>query len=139
MTTTTTPVPVRSTADLMYSVILSKATTLGFSVFVNHMQDEPDKAILLRDAKGKLDEREMRGEHYGHDGVEIQVRAVSHLEAANVLPVLWEDVLKRVNGTSVAGKIVQCITKANTMGCMGQEPQTRRWRFIQSFLVTVIN
>jgi hypothetical protein len=81
----------------------------------------------------------MRGDHYGHDGVEIQVRAPSHLEAANVLPVLWEDVLKRVNGTSVAGKIVQCITKANTMGCMGQEPQTRRWRFIQTFLVTVIN
>lgn len=139
MTTTTTPAPIRSTADLISTVILSKATALGFSVFVNHMQDQPDKAILVMDAKGKLDDREMRGDQYGHDKVEIQVRATSHLEAANVLPVLWEEVFKTVSATSVAGKIVQCITKANTMGCMGQEPQTRRWRFIQSFLVTVIN
>jgi hypothetical protein len=138
MTTTTTPAPMLSTADLMATVIYSKATQLGFTVYVNHMQDQPDKAILVRDVKGKLDERSMRGTHSGRDGVEIQVRAYSHAEAGNVLPVLWEDVLKGVNATSVAGKIVQCVTKANTMGCMGQEPQTRRWRFIQSFLVTVI-
>lgn len=136
--TTTTPAPIRSTADLVATVIQSKATALGFTVYVNHMQDQPDKAVLVRDVKGKLDDRSMRGDHTGHDGVEIQVRANSHLEAGNLLPVLWEDVLKHVNATSVAGKIVQCITKANTIGCMGQEPQTRRWRFIQTFLVTVI-
>lgn len=135
---TTTPAPLLSTADLVATVIQSRATSLGFTVYVNHMQDQPDKAILVRDVRGKLDDRSMRGTHSGHDGVEIQVRAVTHTEAANVLPVLWEDVLKNVIATSVAGKIVQCITKANTMGCMGQEPQTRRWRFIQSFLVTVI-
>lgn len=142
MTTTPTPTttlpPILSPAKLFRQVINQRATELGFTVYVNHLQDKPDKAILVMDGKGKLDPREMKGVQTQHDLVEVQVRAFDHDEAASVLPRLWEEVLKDVHASSVSGKIVHCITKSNTMGCMGQEPQTRRWRFVQSFLMTII-
>jgi hypothetical protein len=138
MTTTTTLPPVLSPAKLFKNVINSKATALGFTVFVNHMQDQPDKAILVFDGKGRLDDRTQLGNHFERPLVEVHVRAHDHNEAFNALPVIWEDVLKNVTATSTGGKIVQCISKANTIGCMGQEPQTRRWRFTQSFLMTII-
>ena len=137
-TTTTTLPPVLSPAKLFKNVIKSKATALGFTVYVNHMQDQPDKAILVLDGRGRLYDRNMSGEHTERPLVEVHVRAHDHNEAFNALPVLWEDVLQHVTATSTGGKIVQCISKANTIGCMGQEPQTRRWRFTQSFLMTII-
>ena len=135
---TTTLPPVLSPAKLFKNVINSKATALGFTVYVNHMQDQPDKAILVFDGRGRLDDRNMTGIHTERPLVEVHVRAHDHNEAFNALPVLWEDVLQHVTATSTGGKIVQCISKANTIGCMGQEPQTRRWRFTQSFLMTII-
>lgn len=137
MTTTTTLPPQQSPAGLFANVILTKATNLGFAVYVNHMQDQPDKAILCFDGRGRLDDRNMSGEHTERNLVEVHVRAHDHNEAFNALPVIWEDVLKNVVATSTGGKIVQCISKANTIGCMGQEPQTRRWRFTQSFLIAI--
>jgi len=135
---TTTPAPLLTPAAIFAAVIRPRATLLGFTVYVNHMQDQPDRAIVVMDGKGRLDPRSMRGGHTAHDLVEVQVRSFDHVEAGNFLPAVWDAVLKNVTATSVNGKIVQCITKANTMGCMGQEPQTRRWRFVQSFLVTII-
>jgi hypothetical protein len=135
---TTTPAPILSPAALFRLVILPKAAELGFTVYVNHMQDKPDRAILVMDTKGRLAPHNMAGEQSDFPVVEVQVRAHDHDIAANVLPVLWESVLRHVTATSVGGKIMQCISKYNTMGCMGQEPQTRRWRFIQSFMVKII-
>jgi hypothetical protein len=137
-TTTTTPAPTFTPARMMSAIINTRATALGYKVFTNHMQDQPDKAITCYDMKGRLFQRLMNGEHQGNDLVEIQVRGTDQIEAGNVLQVLWEDVLKNVSATSVSGKIVQVISKSNTMGCMGQEPQTRRWRFNQSFLMTIV-
>jgi hypothetical protein len=137
-TPTTTPAPLRTPADIFATIIQAKATELGYVVYVNHMQDQPDRAIVCLDGRGKLNAHLMRGDHTGFDLVEVQVRARDHQDSGNVLPVLWEDVLKHVSATSVSGKIVQVISKSNTMGCMGQEPQTRRWRFNQSFLMTIV-
>jgi hypothetical protein len=125
-------------AAIIERIIRTKATELGFETFVNHLQDKPDKAILLIDGKGSLDPKTLRGTQTQRDLVEIHVRASDHEEAAAVLPTLWEDIFEQTSATSSLGKIVQCITKANTMGCYGQEPQTRRWRFSQHFLVTII-
>jgi hypothetical protein len=137
-TPTTTPAPLLTPAAIFAAVIRPRATLLGFTVYVNHMQDQPDRAILVMDAKGgRLNGRSMRGNHTAFDLVEVQVRSNDHVEAGNFLPAVWNTILKNVTATSVNGKIVQCITKANTMGCMGQEPQTRRWRFVQSFLVNI--
>jgi len=136
--TTTTQAPVLSPARLFANVISPKATQLGFTVYVNHMQDKPDRAILVFDGRGRLDARSMDGVQTERNLVEVHIRDQNHDIAANALPVLWESVLQHVIATSTGGKIVQCISKANTIGCMGQEPQTRRWRFTQSFLMTII-
>lgn len=127
----------RTPAEVFRSVILTRATQLGYTVYVNHMQDTPDKAIVVVDERGLLDPRTLRDTQTAQDRVEVQVRAQSHVDAGNVLPTLWEDVLRHVSATATYGGIVQCITKANTMGCMGQEPQTRRWRFNQAFFMVI--
>jgi len=134
---TTTPTPALTPAAMFAGIIGPKAQSLGFRVYVNHMQDQPDRAIVVLDGKGKLDDRSLRGTHTANDLVEVQVRSFDHVEAGNFLPAVWRDVLQDITATSFGGKIVQCITKANTMGCMGQEPQTRRWRFVQSFFMTI--
>ena len=124
-------------AKLLQSIIQAKATQLGYAVSVNHMQDSPAKMIMIMDTRGRVDEQEMRGDQTERNGVEIHVRGTDHADTAAVLPALWTDVLEGTYGTSVSGKIVHCITKLNTMGCLGQEPQTRRWRFSQQFLMSI--
>ena len=39
--------------------------------------------------------------------------------------------------TLADGKIMHCITKANTMGSLGHEPQTRRVKYSQQFRMTL--
>ena len=125
-------------AEILEVLVRPTATSLGFQTFVGHMQDKPDKAILLIDGKGSLDPKTLRGTQTERSTVEIHVRGFDFTEVSAVLTTLWENVLQNTFATSSLGKIVQCITKANTMSCYGQEPQTRRWRFSQHFLVTII-
>ena len=126
-----------SPAEILELIIRSEATTLGYATFIGHLQDMPDRAILLIDKAGQLDPRTLAGNQTGRELVEIHVRGVDYADSAAVLPFLWEDVFKITRATSAYGKIVQAVTMANKMGCLGQEPQTRRWRFSQNFLVTI--
>lgn len=125
-------------AEYLEIVIRTKAALLGYAVCVDHMQDKPDKLIALINGRGKLDPRNLNGTQTKFDVVEVHVRGIDYVSTSSVLPTLWEDVLKNTRFTSAYGKIVQCITMANTMGCSGQEPQNRRWRFSQNFFITVI-
>jgi len=125
-------------AEYLERVIRAQATTLGYALCVDHMQDKPDKMILLINGRGQNDPRNLNGNQTKRDLVEIHVRGVDYADTAAVLPLLWENVLKGTRATSTLGKIMQCVTPANTMGFYGIEPQTRRWRFSQNFLITVI-
>lgn len=123
----------KTPAEYLELVIRTKATQLGYALAVDHMQDKPDKMIVLINGKGKLNPRNLNGTQTQFDLVEIHVRGVDYAGTSSVLPTLWEEVLKDTRLTSAYGKIVQCITMANTMGCLGQEPQNRRWRFVKTF------
>lgn len=125
-------------AEYMEIVIRTKAAALGYAVCVDHSQDKPDKMIMLINGRGRLNPRNLNGNQTMFDLVEIHVRGVDYAGTSAVLPTLWTDVLQNTRLTSAYGKIVQCITMANTMGCLGQEPQNRRWRFSQNFFITVI-
>jgi hypothetical protein len=125
-------------AEYMEIVIRTKAAALGYAIAIDHMQDKPDKMIVLINGKGKLDPRNLNGNQTKFDLVEIHVRGIDYADTSAVLPTLWETVLKDTRLTSAYGKIVQSISMANTMGCLGQEPQNRRWRFCQNFFITVI-
>jgi hypothetical protein len=128
----------KTPAEYLELVIRTKCAALGYTLAIDHMQDKPDKMIGLINGKGKLHPRNLNGNQTKYDLVEIHVRGLDYADTSAVLPTLWEDVLKNTYLTSAYGKIVQCISMANTMGCLGQEPQNRRWRFCQNFYITVI-
>jgi hypothetical protein len=128
----------KTPAEYFEIIIRKKAALLGYGVTIDHMQDKPDKMIILINGKGRLNPRALNGAQTQFDLVEVHIRGLDYVEASAVLPTLWEDVLQTTRLTSAYGKIVQSISPANTMGCLGQEPQNRRWRFSQNFYITVI-
>ena len=128
----------KTPAEYLELVIRTRATQLGYALCVDHMQDKPDKLIALINGRGRLNTRNLNGNQTWYPLVEIHVRGTDYASTSSVLPTLWEEVMKTTRLTSSYDKIVQSISPANTMGCLGPEPQTRRWRFSQNFLITVI-
>ena len=126
-------------ADYVAEVVNDTVVALGYTVFVNHMPDKPDKAFCIFDHNtGRVEERNHRsGDVDEHPAVHVLVRGTSHADASAVLPAAW-DYLKTIYRLTLAdGKIMHCITKANTMGSLGHEPQTRRVKYSQQFRMTL--
>jgi hypothetical protein len=126
-------------ADYVAEVIAAVSLTLGYEVFTNHMPDKPDKAICIVDHfSGRTENRNNRtGEVDEHPTVIIVVRGTNHVDASGVLPTLWGTMRAIYRTTLSDGKIMHCVTKANTIGSLGQETQTRRVRYSQQFRMTL--
>jgi hypothetical protein len=79
----------------------------------------------------------MRGSHDEHPSVQIRVRGTDSY-AVEVLIEIWD----HFAGISMLplsdGRILQVISKANTIGTLGHEPQNRRCHFTQQFRMTII-
>lgn len=126
-------------AEIVRDLLKSKAEQLGYEVAANHMPDKPDKLIAVYDMRsGRLQERLARsGEVQERPIVEIHLRDLPHAIAGSVLETLWEEELKPVFRQTVGTKILHCITKTTTMWSLGQEPRTRRVRYVQQFRMTL--
>lgn len=130
----------KTPAEYVADIIEPWCLDLGYTVFVNHLPDKPDKAVVVYDRDtGSTEPRLARsGEIDEHPAVMIRVRGTD-FSAAVVLPTLWRDVFKSLYFREIDnGKVMQCISKANTMGTLGHEPQTRRTGFTQQFRMTII-
>lgn len=126
-------------ADYVAEVVNDTCVALGYEVFVNHMPDKPDKCVCIYDhSTGRLEPRNHRtGEVDEHPSVHVLVRGNTHSDASAVLPAIWvllRDVYDQVLSD---GKIMHSITKANTIGSLGHEPQTRRVKYSQQFRMTL--
>lgn len=119
-------------------VIETNLPDLGYSIFVNHVPDEPDKAILIYEVgRGRLEGRSHRtGQRAEHPRIEVRVRAPDS-EARAILQQI-SDMTEDVYHFSLSdGQNLQVITKSNTIGFVGQEQQTRRYHYSQQFLLTI--
>lgn len=126
-------------ADYVAEIVDTVVTGLNYTVFVNHMPDKPDKAVCIFDhSTGRVEERNHRtGEVDEHPSVHVLIRGLSHPEASAVLPAMWLVMQDIYDEPLSDGKIMQCITKANTIGSLGHEPQTRRVKYSQQFRMTI--
>lgn len=119
-------------------VIETNLPNLGYSIFVNHVPDEPDNAVLIYDVgRGRLEERNHRtGKREEHPRVEIRVRGANS-EAYSIIKQISDMTENVYHFTLSDGQNLQVITKSNTIGFTGQEPQTRRYHYSQQFLLTI--
>lgn len=119
-------------------VIEANLPNLGYSIFVNHVPDEPDNAVLIYDVgRGRLEERNHRtGKREEHPRVEIRVRGANS-EAYSIIKQISDMTENVYHFTLSDGQNLQVITKSNTIGFTGQEPQTRRYHYSQQFLLTI--
>lgn len=133
----------RSPAALFAEVIDTAMTALGYEVFLNHMPDSPDKAVMVFDQpSGKLESRSLRtGEVVEHPAVQVIVRGPKGPGSTDsgyaAIRAVWDTVSQVYQHVATQGEILQCITKANTIGSLGLEQQTRRARFSQQFRMTI--
>lgn len=116
----------------------SYAASVGYTVFVNHMPDQPDNVIVFYDTgTGRTEERLHRsGEVEEHPGVQAIVRGKTHATydvLANLWPVFQNLYMRVMSDT----KILRSITKSNTIGSLGHELQTRRCLYSQQFRMTL--
>jgi hypothetical protein len=127
-----------SPAQILAEVISTQLPNLGYIVYVGHMPDTPDKAIrVLQQTGGKLELRRMRtGVVDEHPALQVLVRAPTEEDAMGTM----QQIAAMVDGvyqlTMSGGEKLQCITKTNTIGSLGQEQQTRRCFCSQSYRLT---
>jgi hypothetical protein len=125
-------------AEALAEVIEANLPNLGYSIFINHVPDEPDNAILIYEiGRGRLEPRLHRtGKREEHPRVEVRVRGVD--SAAGGILRQISDMTESVYKFPLAdGQKLQVITKSNTIGFSGQEQQTRRYHYAQQFLLTI--
>lgn len=125
-------------AKALAEVIQANLPNLGYSIFINHVPDQPDAIVLVYEVgRGRLEPRMHRtGERMEHPRVEVRVRGVDS-GAAGILRQI-SDMTETVYQFPLSnGQKLQVITKSNTMGFVGQEPQTRRYHYSQQFLLTI--
>lgn len=125
-------------SQALAEVIQATAEAEGYSVFTNHMPDQPDKAVLVYDSNlGRLEARKMAsGEREEHPLVRVIVRGKD--SSARTLAALIADLADSTHNFVLSdGQILRVITKSNTIGFAGQEPQTRRYLYTQSFRMTL--
>lgn len=119
-------------------VIETNLPNLGYSIFVNHVPDQPDNAILIYEVgRGRLEDRNHRtGKREEHPRVEIRVRGTNS-DAHGIMKQI-SDMTETVYRFGLSdGQNLQVITKSNTIGFVGQEPLNRRYHYSQQFLLTI--
>jgi|694.fasta_scaffold01606_30 hypothetical protein len=125
-------------AEALAEVIETNLPNLGYSIFINHVPDQPDNSILIYEiGSGRLEPRKHRsGKRDEHPRIEVRVRGVDST-AGGVLKQL-SDMFESVYGFPLSdGQKLLVITKSNTIGFAGQEQQTRRYHYAQQFLLTI--
>jgi hypothetical protein len=124
-------------AEALAEVIETNLPNLGYPVFINHVPDTPDNAILIYEiGRGRLEPRLHRsGKRQEHPRVEVRVRGVDS-SAGDILKQI-SDATEAVYGFPLSdSRNLQVITKSNTIGFAGQEAQNRRYHYSQQFLLT---
>lgn len=112
--------------------------TPDYPIFHNHMPNSPDNAIMLMETgRGRLEDRSMRtGQRKERPLIQVIVRGKTS-EAREVLQAL-SDATEAVRRLDLGnGEKLHVISKSNTIGFSGQEPQTRRYVYTQQFRLTM--
>jgi len=119
-------------------VIEANLPNLGYSVFVNHIPDDPDNVVLIYEVgRGRLEERNHHtGKREEHPRVEVRVRGANS-GAYDIMKQISDMSESVYHFTLSNSQNLQVITKSNTIGFIGQEPQTRRYHYSQQFLLTI--
>jgi len=119
-------------------LIQATATAAGYEIFINHMPDKPDNAILIYEVSGGvLESRKMAsGEREEHPALRVLVRGVDSSARAVLQSI--SDLADTTYKFSLSnGQVLQVITKSNTIGFAGHEPQTRRYVYTQNYRLTL--
>ena len=127
-----------SPADVVAEIIETNLPNLGVQVFVNHSPDTPASCILVYDkASANLERRSLRsGVIDEHPSVYIMVRGQD--SSAYAIAQQIESMAASVYDQPVSsGQKLRVITKSNTIGFSGQEPQTRRYVYAQTYRMTL--
>jgi len=127
-----------SPGEALAELILSTCETAGYEVFVNHMPDKPDKAVVVHElTTGRLEDRIMSsGERQEHPAIRLLIRSVdsSGRALAQSISTLADSTY---NFLLSDGQILRVVTKSSTIGFSGQENQTRRFMYIQNYRLTL--
>lgn len=126
--------PALAFAELIEANLLDS----GYSVFVNHVPDQPDNVILIYEiGRGRMEERRMRtGGVDEHPLLHITVRGQDS-SARAILEAIGAITDAAYDFSLSNGQKLQVITKSNTIGFAGQEQQTRRYIYTQQFRLTL--
>ena len=125
-------------AEAFAEVIRVGLPNLGYTVFTNHMPATPDNAIVIRELPGgRLEGRSMSsGKTSEHPAVYLLVRGIDST-ARDVIQQISNLVDTIYWSTLSDGQRLQNITKSNTIGFIGQENQTRRYLYSQTYRLTL--
>lgn len=133
----------RTPAEMIAEILNNPIKALGYQVFVNHMPDTPDQAVLIFDrGLGNLEPRSMKtGEVTTHPVVQVITRgpksSQSSESASAVASAVWPVLQAVYQQVLSGGEIMQSVTLGNTIGSLGLEPQTRRAMYSQQFRMTI--
>lgn len=126
-----------SPAEIMVYALQQAAPGLAYPLFANHLPKEPANAIACIEVRGELERRKMRtGERTERPGINIMVRGVDST-ARDIMKQVSDATETIRNLTLPDGQNLRLITKYNTIGFYGQEPQTRRYVYNQQFRLII--
>jgi hypothetical protein len=92
---------------------------------------------LVETGRGRLESRNMRtGERTERPQIQVIVRGAS-AEARDILQAISDATQQVYRLVLPNGEKLHTITKSNTIGFSGQEPQTRRYVYTQQFRLTM--
>lgn len=125
-------------AESLAEFIRNELTDTTYTVFHNHLPDQPVKAILCFDiGGGRLEERSMRTEEREvHPAIQVIVRGTDP-SAFDIIKEIGDLADTAYNYRLSDGKNLQVISKTNTIGSLGHTSQTRNCSFSQQFRLTI--
>lgn len=127
-----------SPGEALVELISSTCEAAGYSAFVNHMPDKPDKAVVVYElTTGRLEARKMNsGERDEHPAIRVVIRSVD--SSGRALAQSIADLADATYNFLLSdGQILRVVTKSSTIGFSGQENQTRRYMYIQNYRLTL--
>lgn len=132
-----------SPADIIYTLLQDQGLiATDWTGYVGFMPEEPDQLICVYDVPGNPDGRIMRtGERIEHPGVQIQVRALSYMEAYEkaVAIALALDAVRLVSVAPESGTsyTVANISRVGTIISLGMETEQDRRRHLFAMNMTM--
>ena len=128
----TNTITLASGQTIPIGLVTDPTTSQSWPCYASDEPDTPDNVVTIYDTQGRDDGRSMiDGERYEHHGIQIRVRAQSHVVGflqARQIAVVLDQAVFRV-GVTIAGHnfFVPCVSRTSGVIPLGRDtPNTKR-------------